>query len=90
MGIEKLFVVVATVAAFAGGMYFTGKVIFHMYHVVTNITGRYASFLGPLLLLSPSQLNTKGNQHRLALGPALLGLAVCWAVLLAVGAVRAA
>ena len=90
MGIEKLLVFIATIVAFAGGMYFTCKAIFHMYHVVTNVTGRYASFLGPFILLSPSHFNSKGNQHRVALGPVLLGLAASWAVLFAVGAVGAA
>lgn len=90
MDIEKILVFVATAAAFVGCMYFTCKALFHMYHVVTNVTGRYASLLGPFVLLSSSQFNSKGNQHRVALGPNLLGVALCWAVLFAVGAVRGA
>jgi hypothetical protein len=90
MGIEKLVVPVVASVAFAGAMYFTGKAIFHTYHVVTNITGRYASFLGPFVLLAPSHFNSKGNQHRLALGPVLLGVAVSWAALFAIGVVRGA
>lgn len=79
---------VVVVPAFIGGVYFTGKAIFHMYHVVTNTTGKYANFLGPFALLSASQFNSEGNRHRVALVPALLGLAICWGALFAVGAVH--
>ena len=85
----KALILVVVIPAFIGGMYFTGKAIFHTYHVVTNITGKYASFLGPFVLLSPSQFNSKGNQHRVALGTNFLGLFVCWTVLLVVGNVFA-
>lgn len=89
MSTEKVLVIVA-VLAFVGAFYFTGKAIFHAYNAVTNITGKYANLLGPFALLSASQFNSKGNQHRAALGPALLGLAACWATLFAIGALDVA
>lgn len=81
--------IAVSVFAFLGAVYFTFKAIFHMYNVVTNITGTYTSFFGPFSLLLPSQLNAKGNQHREALGPAILGLAICWSVLFVLGVVYA-
>ncbi len=59
----------------------TGKAIYHMWFVVTNITGKYASFLGLLLLLMPSQFNEVGNKHRESLGPTVIGVLICWLIL---------
>ena len=50
--------------AFPFAMYFIGKSIYHMAKIVTNVTGEYAMFLGPLILFMPSQLNDEGNEHR--------------------------
>lgn len=80
----KALILMVVIPAFIGAVYFTGKAFFHMYHMVTNTTGKYASFLGPFVLLSPSQFNSKGNQHRIALGTTFLGLFVCWIVLFVV------
>jgi hypothetical protein len=68
--------------AFVGAFVFTGKAIYHMYYVVTNITGKYGNFLGPFVLLMPSQFTPEGNKHRVALAPAIFGVIVCWAVIL--------
>jgi len=73
---------VLLLVAFLGAFVFTGKAIYHMYHAVTNITGKYANFLGPFLLLMPSQFNPEGNRHRIAIVPAIIGLIVCWFVIL--------
>jgi hypothetical protein len=88
--IEAIALIAVSVLAFMGAIYFTCKAIFHMYNVVTNVTGKYTSFFGPFSLFMASQFNSKGNQHRAALGPAILGLAICWAVLFALGVVHAA
>ena len=74
--------------AFVGALILTAKAIYHMYHVVTNVTGKYSGFFGALLLLMPSQFNEKGNKHRVALGPVLLGVMACWFVLYLTGAVK--
>ena len=50
--------------AIVTGLYLTGKMVFHMHKVVTNVTGKYASFLGALLLFMRSQFNEVGNIHR--------------------------
>jgi len=68
--------------AFIGAFVFTGKAIYHMYYVVTNITGKYGNFLGPFVLLMPSQFTAEGNKHRIALAPAIFGVIVCWVVIL--------
>lgn len=79
---------VLTVSAFLGILAFTAKAIYHTYHILTNITGKYSGLFGVLLLLMPSQFNEKGNRHRIALGPAFLGLMACWVVLFLTGAVE--
>lgn len=68
--------------ASVGAFVFTGKAIYHMYYVVTNITGKYGSFFGPFVLLMPSQFTAEGNKHRVALAPAIFGVIVCLAVML--------
>lgn len=78
---------VLAISAFVGTLFFTAKAIYHTYHVVTNVTGKYSGFFGALLLLMPSQFNEKGNKHRVALGPAILALMACWLVLYLTGAV---
>lgn len=87
MAIERILLITIGTLAFAGILYFAVKMLFHSYHVVTNITGKHASLIGPFVLLSESQFNAKGNRHGLALGTTLLGLTACWAVALAVGMV---
>lgn len=67
--------------AFIGAFVFTVKAVYHMYFVVTNITGKHGNFLGPFVLLMPSQFNAEGNKHRAALAPALFGVIVCWGAL---------
>ena len=74
--------------AFVGALILTATAIYHMYHAVTNVTGKYSGFFGALLLLMPSQFNEKGNKHRVALGPALLGVMACWFVLYLTGVVK--
>lgn len=64
----------------------TCKAIYHMFHIVTNVSGRYATFLGPLALILPGQLTPEGERHRKPFGVALLGLVFGWFVLLATGA----
>ena len=83
----ELLIIASGVVAFVGAFFFTGKAIFHLYHVLTNVTGKYSGFFGPLLLLMPSQFNDKGNKHRVALGPTLFALMVCWFVLYFTGVV---
>ena len=80
--------IAVAIPAFIGAFFFTGKAIYHMFYVVTNITGKNASLLSPFVLLMPSQFNTLGNQHRVALGPSLLGIAVCWVLLFVSGALN--
>ena len=80
-GINKIIAILAFIGAFI----FTIKTIYHMWFVVTNVTGKYASFLGAFLLFMPSQFNEIGNKHRIALGPALLGVMFCWAALFFTG-----
>jgi len=72
------------ILAFIGAFGFTAKSIYHMYHIITNITGKHASFLAPFILLMPSQFNKVGNQHRIKLFPAILGVLICWVVLILV------
>ena len=67
--------------AFVGAMGFTLKFLYHMYNVVTNITGKSAYLLGPLVLFMPNQFNDFGNKHRTALGVPLFGLITCWLIL---------
>ncbi len=67
--------------AFIGAFVFTCKAIYHMYYVVTNITGKYGNFLGPFVLFMPNQFTAEGNKHRVALAPAIFGVIVCWAVI---------
>ncbi len=76
-----------TILAFVGALFFTAKAIYHTYHVVTNVTGKYSGFFSALLLLMPSQFNEQGNKHRVALGPTILALMACWLVLFLTGAV---
>jgi len=59
----------------------TGKAIYHMWFVVTNVTGKHANFLGLLALFMPNQFNEVGNKHRASLGPTLIGVLACWLVL---------
>ena len=65
---------------------FMCKALYHIFHIVTNVSGRYANFLGPLALIVPGQLTPEGERHRKPLGVALLGLAFSWFVLFAIGA----
>ncbi len=85
MEIAQIAIVVVT---FIACFILTGKAIYHMWFVVTNITGKYANFLGPLLLFMPSQFNDVGNKHRVSLGPTLIGVLVCWLVLFLSGALN--
>ena len=52
---------------FPFALFATGKVIFHVYKVVTNVTGKYTSLFGAALLFMPSQFNEEGNFHRVQL-----------------------
>lgn len=80
--------IAVAISAAIGAFFFTGKLIYHTYSVVTNFTGKYASLLGPLILFMPGQLNALGNKHRAALAPAFLGLVACWGLLFASGALN--
>ena len=60
------------VLAFIACFVLTGKAIYHMWFVVTNVTGKYANFLGPLLLFMPNQFNEVDNKHRASLGSTLI------------------
>jgi len=64
MDVFKLSILGVMLVAFASAMYLTGKFIYHMLHIVRNVTGKYAYFLGALLLFMPSQFNEVGNLHR--------------------------
>ncbi len=68
--------------AFIGGFVLTGKAIYHFYHIITNITGKYANFLVPFIFLMPSQFNKVGNEHRVKFIPVIIGLAICWVIIL--------
>ncbi len=74
-------------AGFGCAAVFTCKAIYHMFHIVTNVSGRHANFLGPLVLIVPGQLTPEGERHRKPLGISLVGLACGWLVLFAIGAV---
>lgn len=78
---------VLTFVGLIGGFFFTGKAVYHVFYLVTNVTGKYASFFGPFVLFMPNQFNAEGNRHRVALWPALLGVAVFWGVIFASGAI---
>ncbi len=80
--------VVLAISGFIGAFFFTGKAIYHAFYVVTNVTGKYASLLGLFVLLMPKQFNAEGNRHRVALGSALLGVAVCWGAIYVSGALN--
>jgi len=84
MNVELVLVIVQFVV-FAVAFVLTGKAIFHVFKIVTNITGRWADFMGPLILFSPSQLNAEGNKHRLAFGRLFLPLVVSYIVLFGIG-----
>ena len=79
--------IVFLLAGFGCAAIFTCKALYHMFHIVTNASGRFANLLGPLVLLVPGQLTQEGERHRKPLGVALLGLAFGWLVLFAIGAV---
>ena len=83
----ELLRIVLVIGAFVGAFIFTVKAIYHMYHVLTNVTGKHSGFFGAFLLLMPSQFNEKGNKHRVALGTTLLVVIACWLVLYFTGAV---
>jgi len=72
---------VVLIGVFGFSLYATGKVIFHMYKLVTNATGAYASLFGAFLLLMPSQFNEEGNVHRFILFRWLPWVAISYAVL---------
>ena len=80
--INKTIAIIAFIGAFA----LTIKAIYHMYHIITNITGKYSSFFGAFLLLMPGQFNETGNKHRIAFGPTILGVMACWLALYLSGA----
>ena len=69
------------VVAFVSSLYFTGKTIYHMFHMINNITGKYANFLAPFVLFMPSQFNEEGNKHRIKFYPSIIGVAVSWGVI---------
>jgi len=66
---------------------FTGKAIYHMFHIVTNVSGKHSSFLGPLVFVLPGQLTAEGERHRKPLVMSIIGVCVGWAAFFAVGAV---
>ena len=76
------------VLTFAVCVVLTIKMIYHMWYVITNITGKYSSFLVPFILFMPSQFNSLGNKHRLALLPTIFGISVCWLILVYFGVVK--
>ena len=80
--------IVFLLAGFSCAFIFTCKALFHMFHIVTNVSGRFANFLGPLVLIVPGQLTPEGERHRKPFGLALVGVALGWFVLFAIGAVR--
>lgn len=53
------------IVAFPFAMYFTVRLTFHMYKIVMNVTGKYASFYGPFILAMPNQFSDEGNIHRI-------------------------
>jgi hypothetical protein len=73
--------IVVLIGIFIFAMYATGKVIFHMFKLVTNVTGTYASLFGAFLLFMPSQFNKEGNAHRVILLRWLPWVAISYAVL---------
>lgn len=63
----KIIYLALLLVAFPAAFYLTGKAIYNMFRVVTNVNGRYASLLGPILLLMPSMFNEIGNIYRVKL-----------------------
>jgi len=43
------------IISFIGLFVFTAKAIYHFFHMITNTKGKYSSFLGAFILLTPSQ-----------------------------------
>lgn len=83
-----MFRIAVEMSAVIGALFFTAKLIYHTYFVVTNVTGKYASLLGPLVLFIPGQLNASGNKHRAAMARAFLGVVSFWGLLFASGALN--
>ena len=67
--------------AFVSCFYFTAKAIYHMFHMLNNIIGKYANFLAPLVLFMPSQFNEEGNKHRIKFYPSIIGVAISWGII---------
>ena len=72
---------IALIGLFLFSLYATGKVVFHMYKAVTNITGKYSSLFGVLSLVMPSQFNEEGNIHRVKLLKWLPVVAISYSIL---------
>jgi hypothetical protein len=73
--------IIVLIGLFVFALYATGKVIFHMYKLVTNVTGTYASLFGAFLLFMPSQFNEEGNANRIILLRWLPWVAISYVVL---------
>jgi len=77
----EIFNAIILLLAIVSCLYLTGKAIYHMYHMLNNITGKYANFLAPFVIFMPSQFNEEGNQHRIKLYPSVIGVAISWGVI---------
>ena len=78
MEIAKAIILIITFVTF---FYLILKALYHGFNMINNVTGKYASFLGPLVLFMPSQFNEEGNKHRIKLYPHIIGAAVCSGVI---------
>lgn len=61
--ILAIIIATVTIGLFTYAMCQMGLLIYHWHKVVTNVTNKYAPFLGGLLLLSSSNFNEVGQNH---------------------------
>ena len=40
------------------------KMMWHLWHMIQNLTGKYSGFLGFFVLFMPNQFSAVGNKHR--------------------------
>ena len=85
MELFKAIILLTVLAAFVYTFIAISRLIFNTFKVITNITGKYAPVLGPLILFMPTMFNEEGNRHRvrvLYLFPrAVIGFLYCFGVM---------
>lgn len=60
--IIAIVVTVPFIAIFTYVIYHFGHFIYHWHKIVTNVTNRYAMFMGPLILFRNSNFNEVGSE----------------------------